>query len=85
MTQFPTHFPPISINTIMQTNKQQYSALIEVLKPHIDTFNPKQRDALVGLERSLNKGVFTETQQKRLMGLFTWLQQRMANTEPLNN
>ena len=65
----------------MQTNIVQYSALIEVLKPHIDTFNPRQKDAFVGLERSLKKGVFTETQQKRLMGLFTWLQKRMAHNE----
>lgn len=65
----------------MQQNNKQYVTLMEVLKPHINTFNPKQRDAFVGLERSLNKGVFTETQQKRLMGLFTWLQQRMAQNE----
>ena len=70
----------------MQQHNEQFVTLVEVLKPHINTFNPKQRDAFVGLERSLlKKGVFTETQQKRLMGLFTWLQKRMANTEPLDN
>lgn len=70
----------------MQQHNEQFVTLVEVLKPHINTFNPKQRDAFVGIDRSLYKtGELSELQQKRLMGLFTWLQKRMANTEPLDN
>lgn len=82
LAQYPTYILYISINTIMQHNLEQWMSMLKVIKPHTHLFRQKQQDAFVGLERSLYKGVFTELHQKRLMGLFKWLQNNMANTEP---
>lgn len=75
----------------MQHNLEQWMSMLNVIKPHTHLFRQKQQDAFVGLERTLNKGVFTELHQKRLMGLFKWLQKNMAQIEtektqnPTNN
>jgi|TARA_R110001632_G_C11211695_1_gene404435 hypothetical protein len=65
----------------MHKNIAQYITLVDLMKAHKTSFRIIQQDALVGMERKLLKGDCDSCTEKRIMGLFKYLQKNMATNE----
>jgi len=57
-----------------QLKIEQYLTLITVIESNKQCLRSRQRDALVGMKRKLQKGICTEEVTKRVDGLFRFIQ-----------
>jgi hypothetical protein len=61
-----------------QLKIEQYLTLIKVIESNKQCLRSRQRDALVGMKRKLQKGICTEEVTKRVDGLFRFIQSQQG-------
>jgi len=61
-----------------QLKIEQYLTLITVIESNKQCLRSRQRDALVGMKRKLQKGICTEEVTKRVDGLFRFIQSQQG-------
>jgi len=61
-----------------QLKIEQYLTLIKVIESNKQCLRSRQRDALVGMKRKLQKGICTQDVTKRVDGLFRFIQSQQG-------
>jgi|DEB0MinimDraft_6_1074348.scaffolds.fasta_scaffold17711_4 hypothetical protein len=62
-----------------QLKIEQYLTLITVIESNKQCLKSRQRDALVGMKRKLQKGICTQDVTKRIDGLFKYVQKQAVS------
>ncbi len=66
----------INKNMDNELRREQYITLCEILHTNKHLLKSRQRDALVGMQRKLQKGICDNSVTKRIDGLFTSVQKQ---------
>jgi hypothetical protein len=64
----------INISMDNELRREQYITLCEILHSNKHLLKSRQRDALVGMQRKLQKGICDDAVCKRIDGLFKYIQ-----------